>query len=92
MIRNRITQAGWAGKWCLIDCDGICAGPPEYDLAQIIISSCDASRDGIKRVISAYGLAVDAEMLQYMIKARAIKRVPGWPTSGVNARIFNRDY
>ena len=63
-----------AGRWQLIDCDSVCAGPPEYDLAQVIISSCDASRDNIRRVVSAYGREPDLEMLSLMIRARAIKR------------------
>lgn len=63
-----------AGQWRLIDCDSICAGPPEYDLAQIVISSHRASRDGRRRVVSVYDSPVDDELLRRMVRFRTIKR------------------
>lgn len=62
------------GQWRLIDCDSVCAGPPEYDLSQIISSCRLTDPDRVQSALSAYPQAVDRNLLKHMIRSRTIQR------------------
>lgn len=59
----------------LLDLDGVCAGPAETDLAQIIVyMALGGHSDRIPAVMAAYHLPIDTRLLESAIRARKIKR------------------
>lgn len=69
-------------KWLLLDCDGVCIGPAEYDLAQMMIHALrmDKSVDSPEVMMNYQDSAkrkarpIDMHMLDAFIDARTLKR------------------
>ena len=63
------------GQWLLFDCDSVCCGPPEIDLAQIIsYTAAQGDPDRGWTALDAYRLPIDDELLQSAVRARMVKR------------------
>ena len=60
------------GRYLLIDCDFMCCGPPEADLAQLISHYQRTTDDEPEDFIAAYGLPVDAEFLRRATRLREL--------------------
>ncbi len=74
----------------LIDCDFMCCGPPEADLAQLISHYRRTTDDDPEDFIAAYGLPVDAECLTKATRLREVDHGL-WLASMWNVRLDSRD-
>ncbi|MCQ3807329.1 MAG: aminoglycoside phosphotransferase family protein [Acidimicrobiaceae bacterium] len=78
------------GRYLLIDCDFMCCGPPEADLAQMVSHYQRTTDDDPEDFIAAYGLPVDAEFLRRATRLRELDHGL-WLASMWNVRLESRD-
>ena len=78
------------GRTLLIDCDFMCCGPPEADLAQMISHYERTTDDNPEDFIAAYGLPVDAEFLRRATRLRELDHGL-WLASMWNIRLESRE-
>lgn len=74
----------------LIDCDFMCCGPPEADLAQLISHYQRTTDDNPEDFIAAYGLPVDAQFLRRATRLRELDHGL-WLASMWNVRVESRE-
>ena len=60
------------GRYLLIDCDFLCAGPPEADLTQIVSHYEREIGDLSGRILAEYGLRFDEEFLRCATRVREL--------------------
>ena len=64
------------GSWLFIDCDSMCAGPAEIDLAQVLAYDSRYQGEGTSSgLLDAYELSVDLGLLGTATAARRVKRL-----------------